>query len=247
MRYKMIINFSPVNLCNKINQTNLKRQNAKYPKFKPLAYDTISFGAMKKAVLDEEIEKVKKDLSEAIKNNDTKKIYGYFGIDTEEDEDGYLTISRYEQPSEDYTFKDLGIDENKLLEKVKTITGNADFVFSQVTNLSNLETIYGDAYFMNSQVTNLSNLKTITGSADFSNSQVSDLSSLKTVGGDAYFGNSKVTDLNSLETVGGDAYFGNLNVNNIKSLKSVKGCIFMRTFVLTMEIFEKIRAGEMYL
>ena len=123
----MIINFSPINLCNKVNQNNAQKQNVKYPKLAPLAYDTISFGAMKKATLDEEIEKVKKDLGEAIKNNNIEAIYKYFGIDVKKDKNGYLTISEYKQPSEDYTFKDLGIDENKLLEKVKAITENADF------------------------------------------------------------------------------------------------------------------------
>ena len=48
----MSINFSPINLCNKVNQTNPKKQNINYPKFKPLAYDTISFGAMKKTMFD---------------------------------------------------------------------------------------------------------------------------------------------------------------------------------------------------
>ena len=93
------------------------------------------------------ITKIKKDLKDAIENNDVKTIYKYFGIEVEEDKDGYLTISKYEQPSDDYTFQDLGIDENKLFKKVKTIKGNADFKNSQVTNLENLEVIGGNADF----------------------------------------------------------------------------------------------------
>ena len=66
-------------------------------------------------------------MKDAIKNNDAKTIYRYFRIDVEEDKDGYLTISAYKQPSYDYTFEDLGMDENKLFEKVKYIKGNANF------------------------------------------------------------------------------------------------------------------------
>ena len=193
--------------------------------------------------IKKEIENIKNDLSEAIKSNDIKAIYKYFGIDAEEDKDGYLTISKYKQASENYTFKNLGIDENKLLEKVKTIIGNADFRNSQVTNLSSLETIGGEANFNNSQVTDLSNLKTIGGcvnfrdsqvadlsnlknigrTANFSNSQVTDLSSLETIGGWADFRDSKVTDLSNLETIGGNAYFSNSQITDLSNLENIGG------------------------
>ena len=90
-----------------------------------------------------EIDKIKADLKDEIKNNDTKTIFNYLGIDAEEDKEGYLTISKYEQPSSNFTFNDLGIDENKMLLKVKIIDGDGDFRFSQVTNLGNLESIGG--------------------------------------------------------------------------------------------------------
>ena len=173
--------------------------------------------------IKKEIEKVKKDLSEAIKNNDIKKIYGYFGIEIEEDENGYLTISEYKQPSKIYAFEDLGIDENKLLKKVKTITGDADFSDSLVTDLSSLETIGKDAYFGDSKITDLSSLETIGGDADFRHSQVTDLRSLKTVGGDADFRHSQVTDLRSLRTIGKDARFGSSQTTGLSSLEIIGG------------------------
>ena len=74
-----------------------------------------------------ELQKIKVDLKAAIEVNDIKTIYNYFGIETEEDKDGYLIISAYKQPSKDYTFKDIGINENRLLEKVKKIKGDADY------------------------------------------------------------------------------------------------------------------------
>ena len=168
-----------------------------------------------------EIKKIKKDLKEAIKKNDVKKIYNYFGTKVEEDKDGYLTISKYVQPSKDYTFKDLGIDENKLLEKVRRIEADADFSNSQATDLRNLEYIGWCANFRNSQVVDLRNLKSIGIDADFRNSQVTNLENLKTIGRDAYFSNSQVVDLRSLEYIRGDADFSHSQVTNLKNLKSI--------------------------
>ena len=168
-----------------------------------------------------EIKKIKKDLKEAIKKNDVKKIYNYFEIGVEEDKDGYLTISKYVQPSKDYTFKDLGIDENKLLEKVKRIEGDADFSNSQATDLRNLEYIGWCANFRNSQVVDLKNLKHIGIDADFRNSQITNLENLKTIGRDAYFSNSQVVDLRSLEYIRGDADFSHSQVTNLKNLNSI--------------------------
>ena len=71
----MSINFSPINLCNKVNQTNPKKQNINYPKFKPLAYDTISFGAMKKLCLMELIQRLFKNLAHLLKNLILMRIY----------------------------------------------------------------------------------------------------------------------------------------------------------------------------
>ena len=102
-------------------------------------------------------------MKDAIKNNDAKTIYRYFGIDVEEDKEGYLTISAYKQPSYDYTFEDLGMDENKLFEKVKYIKGNANFYRSRIENLGSIESIGRDAKFMYSQITNLGNLESIGG------------------------------------------------------------------------------------
>lgn len=168
-----------------------------------------------------EIKNIKKDLKEAIKKNDAKKIFSYLGTKVEEDEDGYLTISRYKQPSKDYTFKDLGIDENKLLEKVRRIEADADFSNSQATDLRNLETIGWCANFRNSQVIDLRNLKYIGIDADFRNSQVTNLGNLKTIGRDAYFSNSQVTDLSSLEYIRKDADFSHSKVTDLSNLKSI--------------------------
>ncbi len=168
-----------------------------------------------------EITKIKNDLKAAIENNDAKTIYRCLGIEVEEDKDGYLTIFEYEQQSEDYTFKDLGINENKLLEKVKKIENDADFYDSEVTNLKNLEVIDGNANFCHSKITDLGNLKKIGGNACFYASQVTNLENLQTIDGNADFSDSQVTDLGNLEKIGGDVYIKNspLTVEDFKNIK----------------------------
>ena len=190
-----------------------------------------------------EIDKIKADLKDAIKNNDTKTIFNYLGIDAKEDKDGYLTISKYEQPSSNFTFNDLGIDENKMLLKVKIIDGDGDFRFSQVTNLGNLESIGGDAVFTDSQLTNLGKLKSIGGNVYFNHSMITDLGNLKSIGGNAivtdsqltnlgklksidgnvYFNHSMITDLGDLEYIGGNAIFTASQLTNLGKLKSIGG------------------------
>ena len=77
--------------------------------------------------IKQKMAKIKEYLKPEIENNDVKSIFKYFNIDVKEDDEGFLILSKYEQPSSDYTFANLGIDENKLLENVKYINGNADF------------------------------------------------------------------------------------------------------------------------
>ena len=180
-----------------------------------------------------EIKKIKKDLKEAIKNNDIKKIYNYFGIDAKEGKTGYLTISEYKQPSKDYTFQDLGIDENILIEKVKTIKGNANFRNSMLTDLKNLKYINGNASFWHSQVTNLGNLKIIGGNANFKYSKVTNLGNLETIGGDADFTNSQVTDLGNLQTIGRNAYFNYSQITNLANLEIIGGNADFRNSQIT--------------
>ena len=111
-----------------------------------------------------EVEMIRKDLENEIASNDVKGIFKYFGINAEEDEDGFLTLTEYKQPSEKLTFFDIGIDENVLFEKVKRIDGFAYFQNSNLKSLKNLETIGRCAIFdNNSKITDLGNVKVIGG------------------------------------------------------------------------------------
>ncbi len=188
-----------------------------------------------------EIKKIKKDLKEAIENNDVKTIYKYFGIDVKEGKNGYLTISEYKQPSKDYTFKDLGIDENKLIEKVKTIKWDADFSDSEVTDLKNLEVIGGNADFRNSQVTDLGNLYNIGRNAYFMQSQVTDLGNLYNIGRNAYFTYSQITDLGNLENIGGHADFMFSQVKDLGNLATIGGIAYIKSSPLSAEDFKNVQ------
>lgn len=155
--------------------------------------------------LKQEITKIKTNLREAIENNDVKTIFNYLCIAADEDKDGYLDILEYRQPSNDYTFKDLGIDENKLFEKIKKIKGHADFSNSMVTDLGNLEYINGYAYFNNSQITDLGKLKSIWGNAVFRDSRISNLGKLEFIGRNVAIKNSPLTveDFKNIQIGGG--------------------------------------------
>ena len=166
----------------------------------PLKYDTVSFGSN---VFDEK--KLLENLQKAIAKDDTKKILDTFGIESEEDEDGFLTISYYEQPQIEgkrYKYSDFGIDENKLFEKIKHINGDADFLDSEVSDLGNLESIGGNAYFENSEIKSLGKLEFIYGDAFFQYSSILRLDKLKYIGGNAKFGKN-IKDFSNLEYIGG--------------------------------------------
>ena len=191
------------------------------------------------------IAKIKKDIAPFIKNNDTEKIFNYFNIKCEKDKDGLLIIDRFEQPDKYYTFKDLGINENKLLENVKTITGNADFEEcsaielknlrhigkdayfsdSKIKKLDMLENIDGDAVFTNSRIKSLNKLKRIGKNADFSKSNVTDLGELVYIGESANFSRSPVTDLNNLQYIGWNVKFMNSLITSLKHLKEIGGSV----------------------
>ena len=172
--------------------------------------------------LEKEVIRIKSDLKEAIESNDAARIYEYFGVEVEADKSGLLTISEYRQPLSDITYSDIGIDENKLFERVKTIKGNADFSDSLITDLGNLESIGGDAVFEISQVIDLGKLKSIGGDAWFSDSEIIELGNLESISGDAYFSDSQVMDLGKLKFVGGEIYY---NHQSMKQLLEKRGLI----------------------
>ena len=155
-----------------------------------------------------------------------KEILEAFNMKVEEDKSGMLTVKGdyripiYRGPY--FTLADLGINENRLLKKIKKIEGDANFEDSKLTSLENLEYIGGNVRFNNSEITNLGKLKEIRGNADFRNAKIENLENLKVIGKDAYFGHSDISSLGNLEYIGGGADFKYSKLlNNLGNLKYI--------------------------
>ena len=171
------------------------------------------------------MDKMHCSLEEAIRNNDVKSILEFSGIECEEDEDGYLTISNYSGKCLDVKYADLGINENNLLKKIKAIKGNATFS-KKVTDLGALKYIGKDAYFDESTMKILNGIEEIGGDLSIMRSEIENLGTLKKLGGSLRALRSKLKDFGSLETVGGDLYLMMCKIENHSNLKEVNGGIY---------------------
>ena len=210
--------------------------------------------------MKDKLKDVIKKLDSDKENKDAaKKIFEYLGIQVKENQDKTLTISSYRQPK-GFTFKDLGINEQKLLKNVTKITGDADFDNSQITFLWQLQSIGGWANFNGSQITFLGQLQSIGGNARFDDSQVKNLGLLQSIGKNAYFRNSQVKDLGQLQSIGwgadfhdsqitslgqlqsigGDASFRNTKIKNLGKLKSIGGDVYLKGSLLKKKDFKNI-------
>lgn len=168
------------------------------------------------------IDKITNDLKDAIKNNDVKTILEYFGIKVTVDNEGFYIISNYKQPSSDFTFSDIGVDEQKLFSKIKKITGKAVFEDSAVSNFTVLKEIGGDADFQGSKITDLGTLKIIGKNARFNLSPVKHLGKLQEIGGTLVL-NDEIEDLGNLEYIGNNVIFSDTNVKSLGALTEIGG------------------------
>ena len=168
-------------------------------------------------------------LQKAIDEKDYEKILTHFGIEVEKDEEGMLTLSHYDQPDEDTTFADLGIDENEMFKHIRKITGNANLENCKATSLGSITEIEGDAVFYHSAIESLGNLETIGQDADFQYSVVASLGKLKTIGNNAIFASSQITDLQNLESIGGDADFRDTQIESFGKLKEIMRHVYINS------------------
>jgi len=173
-----------------------------------------------KKIHAEEVKNFQAQLKDA---KNTKEIFNKIGIETEEDENGKLTISHYNQPSQRVTFADLGIDEEKLMENVKEVKGNANFQKTSLKNIDNLEKVGGNTNIIGTPIKSMKNLKEVGGIAQFNDSLIEQLPNLKSVGAMANMSRTRITELPSLETVGGNLDLQNSPITNMPALKKVKG------------------------
>lgn len=130
-----------------------------------------------------EIENFEEKLGKPIKNTTFEELLTTLDMFEKYDNDGFLILKSYSQPSEKFFWSDIEIDENKLLKNAKEIKGNANFSNSTVKEFSNLTKIGGNADFRFSNIENLGSLKEINGNANFQFSNVSDLGQLQKIDG----------------------------------------------------------------
>lgn len=213
----------------KITAVNTKKLNIatiannQYSKLEPLNNDAVSFSGAKNTDSDcNKLEKAKIELQSAIKNEDYAKVFEYFGVEVQRDEeDDKLTISEYKQPDKSFSYKDLGIEEDKMFQHIKRIKG--DVHFGDVTDLGALEIIEGSASFACSKVENLGNLRFIGGDTDFARSPLTDLGNLTYIGGNTYFAFSKIESLGKLKIIGGNVYFKYSEIKDLGKLERIGG------------------------
>jgi hypothetical protein len=108
------------------------------------------------------IKKILKNFPNGINNYPAQTILEAMGTKCRTDRDGMLIISKYTGDKDFVTFRELGIDEDRLFKYIRRIEGSADLLVSEVTNLGNLESVGGDLS-LNSTVKNLGKLRSVGG------------------------------------------------------------------------------------
>ena len=111
----------------------------------------------------------------------------------------------------------------------KVILGNADFRYSNVTNLGDLQKIEGNAIFSFSKITNLGKLQSIGGFVDFEDSNITNLEKLQIIGKGAYFSDSEITNLGELQSIGGNARFCDSKITTLGELQNIGGDAYFNT------------------
>ena len=163
-------------------------------------------------LLDTRLAQIKKDLAQAIENNDIIQIFSYFNMQCEKENIcSYLLkkimaffsgksysrgyeLKNFFEP-EDFTLAELGINENDLFKKITKIKRDAVFTHSSVTNLGAVEYIGGSLSLYKSSVSCLGNLKYIGKNLNFKDSPLTHTGKLQMVNGIPIAGNIPVDDL----------------------------------------------------
>lgn len=213
------------------------------------------------------LEEIKYHLKDVIKNNDIESIFNYFNFAYEKNSDGLLTLnSGYYQPQKGISWKDIGINENNLLEHIKQINGYCDFSHSDATNLGAVKKINGplnlsysklidlgkleyvkNINLTNSKIKTLGNLKCIGENANFSHSELTDLGNLNYIGKNADFSNSKITSLGNLEYIGGSADFKDSNVSDSGFLRLIgENADFTNSKIQYLKCLQKIGGNAIF-
>ena len=114
----------------------------------------------------------------------TCQLFDALGVKYEKDEEsGLLILDSYQQPR-NFTYSDIGVNENSLFEDIIEIKNSLDLDDSNATSLGRLERLGNYVYFFtDTNIEDLGNLKTVQGSLIFTRSKVKKADKLEYVAG----------------------------------------------------------------
>ena len=113
----------------------------------------------------------------------TSQLFDELGVKYKEDENGLLILDSYKQPR-NFTYNDIGVDENSLFKDIIEIKNSLNLEDSNATSLGSLERLGKYVYiFSGTNIEDLGNLKTVQGSLIFTRSKVKKADKLEYVGG----------------------------------------------------------------
>lgn len=176
----------------------------------------------KALVLKKDLDKIKKDLAPYLKLEtieDAECVLGYFEPYTFKNQNDFLTIFDYTAGSKDFTYDDLGVDQNKLFSYISQVLGCANLRATPITKLMNLK-LCGKLDLQGTKVQDLGALEEC-GSIILNNCPLKSLGNLKVIKSDVDFGWSSVTNLGKLEVVNGRIFIENskLKIEDFKNIK----------------------------
>ena len=185
--------------------------------------DIVSFSANteRNTQFIKNLEHLKQKKGGSFDNCNSEEIFNAIGIKTRRKKNGLLIISEYRQPDNKYTFSQLGIDEDKLVEDISVIEGNSDFSKSDAKIYKNLEYVGGNFRLTFNNSKSFPVLKEISKSAYFYRAKDISLPRLEKIGGSAICSHSIFTDINNLKEVNGDmqvrdSNLAQLDISNVK-------------------------------
>ncbi len=189
------------------------------------------------------IETAKKDLKEAIKNNDSEAIFKYLGYIENDKKPKFSNgvfskikniFARFIKSSETQNVKpkELTIESYRqpgyFIETPDNLSSRItfnDLGIDENKLFKDVKQIKGDAFFGDSDLTSLYNVESIGGEANFCESKVKSLGNLKRIGGVADFSYSQIKSLGNLERIGGTTIFCNSKITSLGKIKRIGGSV----------------------
>lgn len=150
---------------------------------------------------------LKSKIEASLSMEDYDGILNACGIEVKQNEQGEKILTSFHQPSQKYSFADLGVDENKLLQDVVGVDGDFDIADSTVSSLPNLKYVRGSVDMAMKNDVSMPNLQSVGRSVRAPYTSNIDMSSLSVINGHANFEGATDVDLSSLVKIADSATF----------------------------------------